>query len=220
MSEGTPAESRPWVVFELDEVLVDPAPGRREVVRQMSGATDAELELLRGTAHIVEDWDLARAAHAWVQARRPQPIPRQGWRAVVNHVGGDPGDISGRCVRVYAEGAWQRDAVRVDGAQLTELAARVRLGVWTTRSAREVACAGERLGVRFDAVLANGAGVDALRTLASRGMFAGRTEAARHVASGAGWTWVAVVTTGDAVIDGILQRMSPERAGGSVVRGA
>ncbi len=210
MSTEAP-DSRPWVVFELDEVLVDPSQGRREVVRQMSGATDAELDLLRATANIGDDWDLARAAHAWVQARRPKPIPRQGWRAIVNHVGGDPGDISGRCVRLYNDDAWRRDAARVELAPLAELARLVRLGAWSVRSRAEVLRGGERLGVTLNAVLAAGAHADDLRALAGRGMFVGRTDAARQFATSVGWTWVPVVTSGDAVLQGILQRMAPER---------
>lgn len=215
-----PTHTRPWVVFELDEVLLDVGPGRREVVRQMSGATDAELEILRATANIVEDWDLARAAHAWVQAGRPKPIPTRGWRAVVNHVGGDPGDISARCARLYADGSWRTDGVRVHLAHLAELAGLVRLGAWSPRSSAEARRGGDRLGVAFDALLTGGAGGGDLRALSARGMFVGRTEAARQFATGAGWTWVAVATTGDAVIDGLLQRMTPGRVGDSVVSGA
>jgi hypothetical protein len=202
-------DARPWVVFELDEVLLDPGPGRREVVLGMSGATADDLAALQGAARIVDDWDLARAAHAWVQARRPRPIPTQGWRAVVNHVGGDPGDISARCVRLYLAGAWERDAPRVDAAGLAELARLARIGAWSQRSRPEILRGGERLGVAFEGVVGAGQGSDALRDLAPRGMFVGRTDAARAFAAGAGWTWVSVPTTGDAVIAGLLQRLAP-----------
>ncbi len=157
MNEAVPvagpaaARRRPWIVFGLEDGLLDTRAGRLAVIHALSGATAADVALFEATGEFDDPWVIARAACAWVRAGRPKPLPAGGWRVVVNHCGGDPGDLIGRAATLWELRGWKAEAPRVDAPRLVRLAELANLAVVTSRDREGLARAESVLGYHFEA---------------------------------------------------------------------
>jgi len=142
---------KPWILFALEDVLLDTRAGRVAVIHLLSGATEADVARFEATGEYDEPWILARAIGPWVRAGRPLPLPPGGWRVVVNQCGGDPGDLVRRAQALWDLRGWKAEAPRVDAERLRALAAVAQLGVVTRRDRRGLERAEEVLGYHFEA---------------------------------------------------------------------
>jgi phosphoglycolate phosphatase-like HAD superfamily hydrolase len=138
------------LVFDIDGVLLDVRPSFYEIVRQVSGATLEDIRRFKDNGGFNDDWELARAAAAWVQAGRPDVFGRvASWQDVMVLCGGDPGDLSLACSALYRDGYWKRELPLVESTLLRELSARWRVVACTGRDRWELARAEELLHFQF-----------------------------------------------------------------------
>ena len=211
MTEASIVEGRPWVVFDVDGVLLDVRPSFYAIIKRMSGCTDADIALFKAAGGYNDDWELARAAFAWVRAHRPMPIPDGGWRTMVNRCGNDPGDLAPRCRHMYMGGLWQDEQPLVDTERLVRLSTVANIAACTGRDRPELTLAEQRLGFRFPAWTTSEdvrkPDPQALLRLCPGGDFFGDTEDDRRCAAAAGFTFHHVTTTPVAALDGILARL-------------
>lgn len=198
----------PWVVF-VDGALFDRRAAIDALIQHMSRCTAADLAAFRATGEYDDPWELARAANVWVAARRPKPIPAGGWRRVVNQFGGDPGDLTSRCRRMWRDQFWREESLRVAPEGLRRLAAGAQVGLCTSRSRAEALLSQERLGVPFAVILAeeDGPPADALKRLAPRGHLVGLGEPDRTLAEAAGWLYHPAGAAPDGVVERLAERL-------------
>lgn len=223
MNDGAPPPAprrqRPWIVLSLEGALLDPRPAVLSVVHLLSGATAADVALFEATGEYESAWDIARAAHPWVRAGRPKPIPPGGWRVVVNQCGWDPGDLHGRAAMLYQQREWRKEAGRVDPERLARLAAVAHLGVVTSRDRAGWARAEECLRVRFDAVTTIEDAVrpdpDALLRHAPTGHYLGSGPEDRALAVAARFVFHDVGAGPIPVLDRMIAKLSQQVAAAS-----
>lgn len=141
--------ARPLFAFDIDGTLIDTRPSFNRIVRELSGATDVEIEKFRDTGGFNDDWELARALSSWIGAGRPKIVERcESVADVVAWCGHDPGDLSaegGALYRTY----WRDERPLVDGTDLAALEEFVDVVACTGRDAWEFERAQELLGHRF-----------------------------------------------------------------------
>jgi phosphoglycolate phosphatase-like HAD superfamily hydrolase len=210
-TDAAVVEGRPWVVFDVDGVLLDVRPSFYAIIRAMSGATDADIQLFKAAGGYNDDWELARAAYSWIRARRPKPIPPGGWRTLVNRCGNDPGDLAPRCRAMYLAGLWREEQVMVDTERLVRLASRANVAACTGRDRTELALAEERLGFRFPVATTcedvRKPDPRALLRLAPGGDFFGDSEDDRRCAQAAGFRFHPVTDSPLPALDAILEAL-------------
>jgi phosphoglycolate phosphatase-like HAD superfamily hydrolase len=160
-----PAEPRshpdPRVVlaFDIDGTLIDTRRSFTAIVREVSGASDQEIERFRDTGGFNDDWELARGLCCWIGAGRPDVVERfDGVQDAILWCAHDPGCLSARCIARYRgtppnheDGLWRQEDALVAGPTLTALAGAVTVVACTGRDAWELARAEELLGHRFAA---------------------------------------------------------------------
>lgn len=138
------------VVFDVDGVLIDTSASFLRIVKELSGATDDDVARFKAHGGFNDDWELTRAARAWIAAGRPDVLHRaKDWRGVVELCGNDPGDQTPRCVALYRGGYWRHETLLVDGALLARVASRWDVAACTGRDRWELARAEELLGFSF-----------------------------------------------------------------------
>lgn len=131
-------------------MLLDVRPSFYAIVREISGATLEDIRRFKDNGGFNDDWELARAAAAWVTAGRPDIFGRvASWEDVVMLCGGDPGDLSARCSALYRGGYWKKELPLVDSPLLRGLAATWRVVACTGRDGWELARAEELLDFTF-----------------------------------------------------------------------
>ncbi|MDP2305796.1 MAG: hypothetical protein Q8P18_07190 [Pseudomonadota bacterium] len=150
---------RPWIVFALEDALLDTRAGRLHVINALSTATPADVALFEATGEYDDPWVIARAAGTWVRAGRPRPLPLGGWRVVVNQCGGDPGDLDARARTLWELRGWKAEAPRVEASRLAQLAEVAQLGIVTHRDRQGLARAEQVLGHAFAAATTREDGV-------------------------------------------------------------
>lgn len=129
---------------------MDVRPSFYEIVREVSGATLDDVRRFKDNGGFNDDWELARAASAWVRAGRPDIFGRvASWEDVVVLCGGDPGDLSVPCSALYRDGYWKKELPLVESSLLRDLASSWRVVACTGRDAWELARAEELLGFEF-----------------------------------------------------------------------
>ncbi|MBM4281293.1 MAG: hypothetical protein FJ137_11230 [Deltaproteobacteria bacterium] len=140
-----------WLVaLDVDGTLLDTRPSFDRVVRELSGATTAELQRFRDTGGFNDDWQLTRALVAWIGAGRPDIVERcSDVQDVIAWCAHDPGDLAARCMGLYRGGYWRDERVLVDGDRLRALSGRVAVAACTGRDAWELSRAQELLGFTF-----------------------------------------------------------------------
>lgn len=138
------------VALDIDGTLIDTTPSFTRIVKELSGATDAEIWRFRDLGGFNDDWELTRACTAWIGAGRPDIFDRVvNVHDVLRLCGHDPGDVSARCISLYRGGYWRGERVLVDGALLAAVHARHRVAACTGRDTWELAKAEELLGFTF-----------------------------------------------------------------------
>jgi phosphoglycolate phosphatase-like HAD superfamily hydrolase len=139
------------LVFDIDGVLLDVRESYYRIVRELSGASLEEIRRFKDNGGFNDDWELARAATAWIKAGRPEDIFGQvkGWEDVITRCGNDPGDLSERCSALYRSGYWRHEVPLVTSALLRELATHFEIRACTGRSRWELKLAQDRLGFTF-----------------------------------------------------------------------
>jgi phosphoglycolate phosphatase-like HAD superfamily hydrolase len=140
------------LVFDIDGVLIDVRPSFYRIIRELSGATYDDIRKFKNNGGFNDDWELARAAYAWVKAGRP-PIFGQvaNWRDVINRCGNDPGDLAERCKQLYRQGYWRDEKPQLQTGVLEKLARSSRICACTGRDRWEFDRAEELLGFKFHA---------------------------------------------------------------------
>jgi phosphoglycolate phosphatase-like HAD superfamily hydrolase len=140
-----------WLVaLDIDGTLIDTRPSFDRIVRELSGATVAELQRFRDTGGFNDDWQLTRALVSWIGAGRPDIVERcQGVDDVISWCAHDPGDLAPRCQALYRGGWWRDEKVLLSGDRLQALSERVATAACTGRDAWELARAEELLGFTF-----------------------------------------------------------------------
>ena len=129
------------LALDIDGVLLDVRPSFYEIVSDVSGATLEDIRLFKDNGGFNDDWELARAASAWVRAGRPDLFGRvASWQDVVVLCGGDPGDLSDR---------WKKELPLVESSLLRSLSSSWRVVACTGRDAWELARAEELLNFTF-----------------------------------------------------------------------
>ncbi len=220
MSEGAtppaPRRQRPRIVLSLEDALLDTRPAILSVIHLLSGATPADVAELEATGELDGPWEVARAAHPWIRAGRPRPIPPGGWRIIVNQCGFDPGDLTTRAARLYAEREWRKEAARVDPQRLARLAEVARIAVVTDRDRAGLARAEACIGFHFeDATTAEDALRPDPRALLmhdATGHFVGRGPRDRACAEGARFVFHEVVGSPVPIVDKMIARLAPVAA--------
>lgn len=216
MSEGgtppPPRRARPWIVLSLEEAVLDVRPAILSVIHLLSGATPADVAVLEATGELDDPWDLARAAHPWIRAGRPKPLPEGGWRVIVNRCGNDPGDLHGRAARLYAEREWRQEASRLALGQLARLTELAHVAVVTDRDRAGLARAEHCVGHRFEhATTAEDGARPAPAVLlrhAERGHFVGRGPRDRATAEAARFVFHDCTPGASVVVERILTRLA------------
>lgn len=212
------SRQKPWVIFDVDGVLLDVRPSFYAIIRKLSGCTLADIALFKAHGGYNDDWELARAMCVWITAGRPKPLPEGGWRRMINQYGRDPGDLSRRCARMYRDTYWREEAPLLDKARLDRLAAVANVAACTGRNREELAMAQELLGFTFPhATTAEDVrkpDPQALLRLAPRGYFFGDTEDDRRCAAEAGFVYHHVTDTPVKQVDALLARLEFGEAGG------
>ena len=138
------------IVFDIDGVLLDVRPSFYRVVQELSGATLTDIGRFKANGGFNDDWELTRAATAWIKAGRPELFGQvDGWRAVIDRCGNDPGDLSAQCHALYSEHYWKDEKPLVTSAQLRSLSKRFAVRACTGRSRWELDRAEELLGFTF-----------------------------------------------------------------------
>ena len=197
------------VVFDIDGVLLDVRPSFYAIISEVSGATFADIRRFKDAGGFNDDWELARAACAWIAAGRPLPLPAPGWRAVVAACGHDPGDVSAMCREMYHGGKWRDEMPLLDTSRLSRLASVTQVFACTGRDAAELALAETRLDFRFSgattAEVVRKPDPLALLRLAPHGHYFGDTEDDRACAAAAGFVYHHVTTDPVAMVDALLE---------------
>ncbi len=149
--------SRAVIVFDIDGTLIDTRGSFSWIVKDLTGASDAELELFRNTGGFNDDWELARGLTAWIASGRPKIVERCDtladlllWCGADN----DPGDLTAACSARYRgeDGhppLWKDEPLFVRSDQLESLTEVVDVYACSGRSHWEFARAEERLGFTF-----------------------------------------------------------------------
>ncbi len=204
---------KPWILFALEDALLDTRAGRVAVIHLLSGATEADVARFEATGEFDEPWILARAIGPWVRAGRPLPLPTGGWRVVVNHCGGDPGDLVRRADALWDLRGWKAEAPRVDAARLHALAEVAHLGVVTRRDRGGLARAEEVLGYHFEAATTFDEGLrpdaDVLTRHATTGHFIGVTAEDRATAEEARFVFHDASRGLAALVDRMIKKLAP-----------
>jgi phosphoglycolate phosphatase-like HAD superfamily hydrolase len=131
-------------------VLLDVRPSFYEIVREVSGATLEDIRRFKDNGGFNDDWELARAAAAWVEAGRPDIFGRvASWQDVTVLCGGDPGDLGPTCSALYRNGYWKKELPLVESTLLRDLSARWRIVACTGRDRWELTRAEELLDFQF-----------------------------------------------------------------------
>lgn len=199
-------------MLSLEGVLIDPRPAVLSVIHHLTGATAADVAAFEATGEYAGPWEIARALHAWVRARRPRPIPPGGWRVVVNQCGMDPGDLTRAAERLYQQREWRKEGAYVPPDRLARLEELARLAVVTDRDSAGLARAEEVLGRRFAASTSAGDAVrpdpGALLRLGPTGHFVGCGPRDRACAEGARFVFHEAGAAPLAVIDRMLSRLA------------
>ncbi len=207
---------RPWLVFALEDALLDTRAGRLHVIHALSTATPADVALFEATGEYDDPWVIARAAGTWVRAGRPRPLPLGGWRVVVNQCGGDPGDLDSRARMLWELRGWKAEAPRVDAARLSRLAEVAQLGIVTSRDRKGLARAEEVLGYHFAASTTgeDGARPDpqVLLRHGATGHFIGIGDQDRATALAARFVFHDATAGLAPIVDRMLQKLAPAPA--------
>ncbi len=197
------------VIFDIDGVLLDVRPSFYAIISDISGATYAEIRAFKDAGGFNDDWELARAAIAWIAAGRPLPIRAGGWRAVVARCGHDPGDVSEMCRSMYHGGKWREEKPLLETSKLARLASATSVYACTGRDAAELALAETRLGFHFERATTcehvRKPDPLALLRLAPHGHYFGDTEDDRACAAAAGFIYHHVTTDPVAMVDTLLE---------------
>jgi len=207
-----PRRQRPWIVLSLEEALLDVRPAILHVIHLLSGATPADVAALEATGVLDDPWDLARAAHPWIRAGRPMPLPVGDWRAIVNQCGADTGDLHARAQRLYRELGWRAEASRIDAVRLSRLADVAHVAVVTDRDASGLARAETCFGFRFAhrTTAEDGArpDPDMLLRHGATGHFLGRGARDRATAEAARFVFHDVGTAPALLVDRMIARLA------------
>jgi phosphoglycolate phosphatase-like HAD superfamily hydrolase len=138
------------LVFDIDGVLLDVRSSYYRIVHELSGATMDEIRRFKDNGGFNDDWELARAAKAWIHAGRPELFGQvRGWEDVIARCGHDPGDLAPRCVELYRGGYWRHEVPMAPTALLHQLARSYSLRACTGRTRWELSLAQELLGFEF-----------------------------------------------------------------------
>jgi phosphoglycolate phosphatase-like HAD superfamily hydrolase len=139
------------IALDIDGTLIDTRPSFTRIVKELSGATDAEIWRLRDTGGFNDDWDLSRALKAWIVAGRPDIADPRDVDDLLHAVGArfDPGDMAPQGIALYRSGYWRDERALVAGPVLHALAARHRVAACTGRDLWEFARAEEQLAFTF-----------------------------------------------------------------------
>lgn len=138
------------LALDIDGTLIDTTPSFTRIVKELSGATDADVWRFRDVGGFNDDWELTRACTAWIRAGRPDIFGRiANVHDVLALCGNDPGDLAERCTVLYRGGYWRHERILVEGKLLTAAQTRVRVAACTGRDRWEFAKAEELLGYVF-----------------------------------------------------------------------
>ena len=138
------------VVLDVDGVLIDVQQSFTHIVRELSGASDADIAIFKAHGGFNDDWELARAAKAWIAAGRPSVLHNaKTWRDVVEACGNDPGDLTPACIDLYRGGYWTREVPLVSTDLLERVASRFSIAACTGRDEWEMERAEKLLGFSF-----------------------------------------------------------------------
>lgn len=216
MSEGgtpsAPRRARPWIVLSLEDAVLDVRPAVLSVVHLLSTATPADVAALKATGELDDPWDLARAAHPWIRAGRPKPLPPGGWRVIVNQCGWDPGDLHARAERLYREREWRQERGYVEAARLARLAELAHVALVTDRDRAGLARAESCVGFHFEHVTTaeDGARPDpsVLTRHAPTGHFVGRGPRDRATAQAARFVFHEVKTSPAVLVEKLIRGLA------------
>lgn len=140
-------------MFDIDGVLIDVRPSFYRIINELSGATFEDIRKFKDNGGFNDDWELARAAHAWVKAGKPSLFGTvSNWKDVIDRCGNDPGDLSDKCKDLYRRHYWRDEKPILDGDILDELRKTWRICACTGRDRWEFDRAEELLRFKFDAV--------------------------------------------------------------------
>lgn len=138
------------VALDIDGTLIDTSASFTRIVRELSGASDEEIEHFRARGGFNDDWELARALTAWIRAGRPDVVHEVfDVSDVIARVGHDPGDLAAECTRRYRGGYWRHERVLVHADLLRAIERRHRVVACTGRDRWELDKAQELLGFTF-----------------------------------------------------------------------
>ncbi|GAC1588323.1 MAG: hydrolase [Polyangiales bacterium] len=139
------------LIFDIDGVLLDVRPSYYRIIEEVAGATLEDIARFKDHGGFNDDWELARAAYAWIKSGRPAVFSPavQTYRDVVTLCGHDPGDLSAHCDKLYRSGYWRDEIPMVSPSLLHALAARYAVRACTGRNRWELARAEELLGFDF-----------------------------------------------------------------------
>jgi phosphoglycolate phosphatase-like HAD superfamily hydrolase len=138
------------IALDIDGTLIDTRPSFTRIVKELSGASDDEVERFRDTGGFNDDWELSRACKAWVDAGKPEIF--SGLRDVhdvISRVGHDPGDMAPIGTKLYRGGYWRDERPLVDGPLLRAVEAKHRVATCTGRDRWELERAQEMLDFVF-----------------------------------------------------------------------
>jgi phosphoglycolate phosphatase-like HAD superfamily hydrolase len=114
------------LALDIDGTLIDTRSSFGRIIRELSGIGDDDIVRFRNTGGFNDDWELVRAAMAWVAAGRPHVLDVcRNWQDVIAHCGHDPGDVSSVCIERYRHGDgvgyWRQEKVLLSSSQLVGL---------------------------------------------------------------------------------------------------
>jgi phosphoglycolate phosphatase-like HAD superfamily hydrolase len=143
--------NRVLLALDIDGTLIDTTPSFTRIIRELSGATVDEIARFKATGGFNDDWELTRAATAWIRAGRPKILERcNDLSDVLLWCGNDPGDLSVRCTALYQGGYWQDEIPLVSSSLLESLCERFTVAACTGRDAWELDHAEQKLGFCFE----------------------------------------------------------------------
>jgi phosphoglycolate phosphatase-like HAD superfamily hydrolase len=138
------------LALDIDGTLIDTRASFGRIVREVGGIDDDDIDRFRRTGAFNDDWELARAARAWVDAGKPNDVDTlQGWQDAVSRYQHDPGDLSAVCIDLYRGGYWRDEQVIVDATVWPLWLGLADVVACTGRDAWEFAQAQQLLGHRF-----------------------------------------------------------------------
>jgi phosphoglycolate phosphatase-like HAD superfamily hydrolase len=141
--------------LDIDGTLIDTRGSFQRIIREKSNITDDEIAVFRKTGGFNDDWDLTRAAMAWVKAGRPKIVERCSglddvllWCGAAN----DPGDQTASCIALYRDAGYHNfEQLLVDGDTLRALQDVGDVVACTGRDRWEFLEAERKLGFTFQA---------------------------------------------------------------------